>query len=72
MVGNFIRVLEHLIELNNFMSAMSIISSLNMACIQRLKRIWKVRWHCFPTSHFITFRARWPVNLTLRIESGGS
>jgi len=42
LLSNFIRLLEHLISINNFTSSMAILSALNSACIQRLKSTWKV------------------------------
>ena len=42
LLSNFIRLLEHLISINNFTSSMAILGALNSACIQRLKSTWKV------------------------------
>ena len=50
LLSNFIRLLEHLISINNFTSSIAILSALNSACIQRLKSTWKVS-----LSHLLIF-----------------
>jgi len=53
LLSNFIRLLEHLISINNFTSSMAILGALNSACIQRLKSTWKVSLsHSFIHSYF--------------------
>lgn len=35
-----VKLLQRLVELNNFHDAVAIVSGLNLACVQRLKRVW--------------------------------